>query len=123
MLDWLLEASGPNPKIQNILTRQLGIGFAAIHTTTNHMTNCLYDLAYRWDEYAPPLIAEYREALRETDGVLQKTTLSKLSKLDSFMKESMRLNPPSSRKHILYLLHISIERILTDTQWASTAKS
>jgi cytochrome P450 len=96
MLDWLIEASGPNPDPRNVIVRQLGIGFAAIHTTTNHMTNVLYDLAARWDEYAPALIAEYRQALADDGGVLQKSTLTKLSKLDSFMKESQRLNPSSS---------------------------
>lgn len=104
MLDWLIEASGPNPDAQNIIIRQLGIGFAAIHTTSNHMTNVLYDLAARWDEYAPALKAEYRKALAGDNGVLQKTTLTKLSKLDSFMKESQRLNPPSSCKSTTLLL-------------------
>lgn len=98
MIDWLIEASGPNPDEQNIVLRQMGISFAAIHTTTNHMTNILYDLAARWDDYAPALLAEYRQALAEDGGVLQKTTLTKLSKLDSFTKESQRLSPPSSCK-------------------------
>lgn len=98
MLDWLIEASGPNPDEQSIIMRQLGISFAAIHTTTNHMSNVLYDLAARWDEYAPALLDEYRQALAEDGGVLQKTTITKLSKLDSFTKESQRLNPPSSCK-------------------------
>jgi cytochrome P450 len=104
MLDWLIEASGPRLNEQSIINRQLGISFAAIHTTTNHMTNVLFDLAARWDEYAPALIAEYHKALEEDGGVLQKTTISKLSKLDSFMKESMRLNPPSSCKSITHFL-------------------
>ena len=98
MIDWLIEALGSNPDEQSIILRQMGISFAAIHTTTNHMTNVLYDLAARWDEYAPALLAEYRQALAEDDGVLQKTTITKLSKMDSFMKESQRLNPPSSCK-------------------------
>lgn len=98
MIDWLIESSSPHPNPQNIVLRQMGISFAAIHTTTNHMTNILYDLAARWDEYAPALVTEYRQALSEDGGVLQKTTLAKLSKLDSFTKESQRLNPPSSCK-------------------------
>ena len=70
MLDWLIEASGSSPDEQSIVLRQLGISFAAIHTTTNHMTNVLYDLAARWDEYAPALVAEYHQALAEDGGVL-----------------------------------------------------
>jgi cytochrome P450 len=98
MLDWLIEGSGNNPDPRSIVKRQMGIGFAALHTTSNHMTNVLYDLAARWDEYAPALVAEYRQVLAEDGGVLQKSTLTKLSKMDSFMKESQRLNPASSRK-------------------------
>lgn len=114
MLDWLIEASGPKPNEQSIVNRQLGIGFAAVHTTTNHMTNVLYDLAAHWDEYAPALVAEYRQALSEDGGVLQKTTISKLSKLDSFMKESQRLNPPSSCKSTtLFPSRLLLSRLIT----------
>lgn len=106
MIDWLIEASGPKPDVERIITRLLGIAFAAIHTTTNHISNVIFDLAYRWDEYAPILIAEYREAVAQDGGTLQKGTLLKLSKMDSFMKESMRLNPPSSCKLRVYFFAI-----------------
>ncbi|KAF2197573.1 cytochrome P450 [Delitschia confertaspora ATCC 74209] len=95
MLDWLIANSGSEDPL-GIVKRQLGLSFAAIHTTTNHLTNVLLDLAARWDQYAPELIEEITQALSEDEAVLKKSTLSKLSKLDSFMKESQRLNPPSA---------------------------
>ncbi|KAL8668637.1 MAG: hypothetical protein Q9168_006743 [Polycauliona sp. 1 TL-2023] len=97
MIQWLEDASdGLDAKPERIVDRQLGMSFAAIHTTTNHLANVIYDLAARWDEYGPELRAEVEEVLAETDGQWKKTTLTKLSKMDSFMKESQRLNPPSA---------------------------
>ena len=99
MLQWLEDASeGDDRRPERIVDRQLGMSFAAIHTTTNHITNVLYDLAARWEEYGPELRAEVEESLAESGGVWKKTTLTKLSKMDSFMRESQRLNPPSARK-------------------------
>lgn len=67
------------------------------------MTTChaLYDLACR-PEYVEPLREEINEVLQEDgydvngDGSLKlkKTSMSKLRKLDSFIKESQRLSPP-----------------------------
>jgi cytochrome P450 len=99
MMDWLIEAShGSDADPENIVKRQLGFSFAAIHTTSNHLTNVIFDLAARWDAYAPELIDEIEAALNEHDGQLSKQMVTKLSKLDSFMKESQRLNPPSACK-------------------------
>jgi cytochrome P450 len=99
MIDWLIEAShGPDASPESIVKRQLGFSFAAIHTTTNHVTNVIFDLAARWNTYGPALCEELHATLREHDGQLSKQMVTKLSKLDSFMKESQRLNPPSARK-------------------------
>ncbi|KAL8910997.1 MAG: hypothetical protein Q9171_003766 [Xanthocarpia ochracea] len=97
MLQWLEDASeGADATPERMVDRQLGMSFAAIHTTTNHLTNVIYDLAARWDEYGPELRAEVEGVLAETNGAWKKTSLTKLSKMDSFMKESQRLNPPSA---------------------------
>jgi len=99
LMDWLIESSnGEDADPENIVKRQLGFSFAAIHTTTNHLTNVIFDLAARWEEYAPALVDEIKRVLEEEDGELTKQAVTKLSKLDSFMKESQRLNPPSARK-------------------------
>jgi hypothetical protein len=67
---------------------------AAVHT--------LYDLCER-PEYISDLRAETKLALQE-DGSWKFTTIKKLRRLDSFMKESMRYNQPDARKYA----HISL---------------
>ncbi|KAL8814994.1 MAG: hypothetical protein Q9223_005832 [Gallowayella weberi] len=97
MIQWLEDASeGADATPERIVDRQLGMSFAAIHTTTNHLANVIFDLAARWDEYGSELRAEVEDVLAETNGQWKKTTLTRLSKMDSFMKESQRLNPPSA---------------------------
>lgn len=98
MLQWLEDASeGDDARPERMVDRQLGMSFAAIHTTTNHLTYVIYDLAARWDRYGPELRTEVEDVLATSGGVWKKTTLTKLTKIDSFMKESQRLNPPSAR--------------------------
>lgn len=104
MLQWFEDASeGADARPERIVDRQLGMSFAAIHTTTNHLTNVIYDLAARWEDYGSALRAEVEEVLAETNDTWKKTTLTKLSKMDSFMKESQRMNPPSARKQSPFL--------------------
>lgn len=101
MLQWLEDASqGGDARPERMVDRQLGLSFAAIHTTTNHLTNVIYDLAFRWDDYGQELRAEVEDVLAASCGVWKKTILTKLSKMDSFMKESQRLNPPSARMYL-----------------------
>ena len=98
MIDWLdEESSGEDADPVKMVNRQLGLSFASVHTTTNHLTNVLFDLAARWKTYGPPLRQEI-QCCMALDGTLSKEALTKLSKLDSFMKESQRLNPPSACK-------------------------
>ena len=70
---------------------QLIVSLAAIHTTTLTTTNLLYDLVAR-PEYFETLRHEVDTVWAEADG-LDKMSMAKLVKLDSFLKESQRLNP------------------------------
>lgn len=72
---------------------QVGLATAAIHTTSNLLTNIMYDLA-AYPEYIQPLRDELRAVTAE-DGVLKKTSLLELKLMDSVMKESQRVNPVS----------------------------
>ncbi|KAI1811306.1 cytochrome P450 monooxygenase-like protein [Poronia punctata] len=72
---------------------QLGIIFAAVHTTSESMTHIMYDLAVR-PEYIGPLREEIREVLASHGGEMNSHALQQMFKLDSFMKESLRLSPP-----------------------------
>ncbi|RFU29394.1 hypothetical protein B7463_g6914, partial [Scytalidium lignicola] len=70
--------------------------FAAIHTTSMAITHMIFDLA-AYPEYATELREEYNAVITEEgypDARLRKNSMPKLKKLDSFMKESQRVNPP-----------------------------
>lgn len=74
---------------------QLATSMAAIHTTSMTVTNAIFDLAAR-PEYLQPLRDELQD-LRATEPLpyLNKSSMPKLRKLDSFLKESHRLSPIS----------------------------
>lgn len=98
MLEWVrTRATKNNDKSVDYREQaniQLLTATAAIHTTRLATLHVLFDLAAR-PEYIDPLREELQEVLAETNGVLTKQTLTHLKKLDSFMKESQRHNPPS----------------------------
>jgi cytochrome P450 len=76
-----------------IAHRQLLLSLASIHTTGMATTHTIYDLAAN-PEYIPVMLEEVENVLIK-DGGWAKQTLNKFKKLDSLMKESQRLNPPS----------------------------
>ncbi|EEU36777.1 uncharacterized protein NECHADRAFT_88936 [Fusarium vanettenii 77-13-4] len=57
------------------------------------VTQCLMDLATH-PEYALELIEEIKTVVEKNNGVVDKRVLTELWKLDSFIKETQRLNPP-----------------------------
>lgn len=81
---------------------------AAIHTTSMATTAAIYDLA-TYPEYIQPLRDEIQQVIdadgqdMDGDGVmkLKKSSMPKLWKLDSFLKESQRFTPPQLRKSFL----------------------
>ena len=102
MLQWLLEDPlEADTSVERLVALQLVACFGATDGTANHITNVLFDLAARWEEYAPILRAEIEEVTKADGGLLHKISVNKLSKLDSFMKESQRMNPLGARKHPL----------------------
>ena len=107
MLDILERVSPAEERSpEQIVDRQLGLSFAATHGTTNHIVNVIFDLAARWPNYGIEIRTEIEEVLAGSDGAMTKATFMKMSKLDSFMKESQRLSPGSARKHLAVTLHI-----------------
>ena len=94
MLQWYLDDPlEANASLERMAAFQLVASFGAVDGTTNHIVNCLFDLAERWDDYIEELRAEIEEVLKEERGRVRKTNMNQLSKLDSFMKESQRMNP------------------------------
>ncbi|KAI9569394.1 cytochrome P450 [Boletus coccyginus] len=79
LLSWLMEeADGPELTVEHLTTRVILIIFAAIHTSANANP-----------QYIQPLREEV-EGVVEKDG-WTKTALGKMRKVDSFLKESQRI--------------------------------
>jgi cytochrome P450 len=74
----------------NLVWGQLNYSLGAIHTTANTFVMAVYDLIER-PEYVK-LLREEIEAHWD-GGALTKSVLYNLKLMDSFMKESQRLNP------------------------------
>ncbi|KAJ5214934.1 hypothetical protein N7468_010613 [Penicillium chermesinum] len=90
-LDWFTNLATRYGEPYDLMTGQMGLSLAAIHTTSNLLTNVVYDLAAH-PEYFQPLREEIKAVLEE-DGKLKKTSLLKLKLLDSILKESQRMHP------------------------------
>lgn len=76
---------------------QLTFSLAAVHTTTDMLTQVIYDLCDQPD-LVQALRDEAIEVLRE-DG-WKKTALYKMKLMDSVLKESQRLKPTSIGQHL-----------------------
>jgi hypothetical protein len=97
-LQWFREALAGGKKddfrFTTILT--LALGAASIHTTSQMVTNIIFDLAAR-PEYIQILREELTGTLNASDGKWCQELLNKLQKMDSFMKESQRFTAVVSK--------------------------
>lgn len=93
MLQWMINRSGGKDSADTITHYQLGLIFAAIHTTTMTATNILYTLAVT-PEYLEPIREEIRNAMADNGGIITSRALQQMEKLDSYMKEVTRFYPP-----------------------------
>jgi cytochrome P450 len=107
MMDGANEFDGEPHKLAH---RLLILTLAAVHTTSMAATQALFDLCAH-PEYIEPLRQELLKVL-EREGGYTKQTLTHVKKLDSFMRESQRLNPPSLR--MISCLSSSIKANLVD---------
>jgi cytochrome P450 len=76
---------------------QLAITAVSIHTVTQLTTNSIFNLA-AYPEYQSILREEIEIVLKGSGGVWTLDGVSKLKKLDSFMKESLRHHTPTTSK-------------------------
>ncbi|KAF8549327.1 cytochrome P450 [Imleria badia] len=89
LLSWLMEeAKDPQLMPEHLTTRLLLVNFAAIHTSSNSFAQALFYLAGN-PQYIQPLREEV-EGIIEKDG-WSKAVLSKMRKIDSFLKECQRV--------------------------------
>jgi cytochrome P450 len=91
MMQWLLNHNSAGISAEQIAKTQLGLIFAAIHTTTMTATNILYTLAVTPD-CTEPLREEVRNTMHENDGQLTSKALQQMLKLESYMKECIRVH-------------------------------
>ncbi|KAL2002672.1 hypothetical protein VTN02DRAFT_6207 [Thermoascus thermophilus] len=96
-LQWMLdlvdhEQQDVDPRFVTHHLLQL-MGLAVSHTTSMAMTHIVYDLAMM-PEYLETLRDEIHAALLDGWENATQTSLHELKRLDSFMRESQRLNPP-----------------------------
>ncbi|THH06027.1 hypothetical protein EW145_g4362 [Phellinidium pouzarii] len=92
MISWILDEAPEDERqsISELTKRMLVINFAAIHTSSNSFTHALYHLALEREKYVEPLREEIERVIKEEGWT--KIAMTKMQKLDSFMKESQRFN-------------------------------
>ncbi len=101
LIQWLVEALPEEEKTDYEAQArvQLILAAASIHTTTNLLTDCIYDLAAR-PELQEVLRAEAYQILEVEEGWARKDSMARLKLLDSFMKETQRLSGNISKSLI-----------------------
>jgi cytochrome P450 len=89
ILLWLMsEAKGAEKSLDGLARRMLAVNFAAIHTTSLTFTQALYRLLAN-PEYIEPLRQDVEAAVAEEGWT--KAGLDKMYKIDSFLRETQRL--------------------------------
>ena len=110
-LQWMKDdACGEEQDEDFIAEILLKMSFAAIHTSAATPMQLIYDLCAN-PEYIGPLRTEIEQVIPDHQAKLEKLSLSKLYKLDSIMKESMRFNPLLLSQYLT--MHSSREQLLT----------
>ena len=92
-LEWLRdlvpESERDDAHVHGIL--QLAIGAVSVNTTSQLITNTIYNLA-AYPEYVSILEDEINAVLEESGGKLTLRRMELLKKMDSFIKETLRYN-------------------------------
>lgn len=115
-MEWMEESAHGRPYDPTIA--QLTFSLAAVHTTTDMLTQVIYDLCEQ-PELAQALREEVIEVIQE-DG-WKKTALYKMKLMDSVLKESQRLKPTSIGQHLSPQLPIPPFTSTNLTQYPSAA--
>lgn len=98
-LQWMMDSAETDFERQpsTLAHLQLVLTIASLHTTNMAIIQTLYDLC-AYPEYISLLREEIEMVLAE-DGKWTKESYTKLRKLDSFMKESQRMNAAGLSEH------------------------
>ncbi|KAF5326362.1 hypothetical protein D9611_001063 [Ephemerocybe angulata] len=89
LLSWILECAPPHKRtVDDLIFRIIVLNFVSVHTTSVTLTNAIFDLAAH-PEYIQPLRDEMEGVIKQNGW--SKDAMSKMRKLDSFVKESSRM--------------------------------
>ncbi|KAB8210218.1 cytochrome P450 [Aspergillus parasiticus] len=97
LLSWMMEIATPQESDPASLAHlEVVMSLASIHTSQMNAVHVLYDLLAH-PECLEPIREEIRDVIKEVGPWMtwEKPAFSKLRKLDSFMRESQRFNPPT----------------------------
>ena len=101
MLDLLVDrCKGAEATTQSIVKKLMMINVAASSTSTLALSNAIIDLC-AMPHYIGPLQAEVSQAMKNNGGKLDLATIQSMWRLDSFLKESHRVNQPGLCKNPL----------------------
>lgn len=122
MLDGLLKSAKDNTEASyaRIVNQELFLTFAAAGLFSVVVCQLILS-ALGHPEYLEPLREEIGNAVRECGG-WNKDACSRMPKLDSFLRETLRLSPPTARKLIPRCLKLDNEIWLTMFQSYATTK-
>lgn len=100
-LEWAIPQAKahPNPKNaepETIAGRVLMLNFGAIHTTSFTITHAIFDLFSSSQDTVDELRREISDVLAANGGEWNKTSLQRMEKLDSLVREALRLNMAST---------------------------
>jgi len=92
-IQWVLDITPPDQLDPDMLMyRIIHIDISAVHTSSVTFLDCMYELAAR-PEIHEELRADIRSVFEVEGGRWRKQVLTKLIKMDSFMRETVRFNP------------------------------
>ncbi|KAL4918485.1 cytochrome P450 [Aspergillus aurantiobrunneus] len=107
-MQWMMETADNDfdKKPENIAHGlMIVMALAVMHTSTMFITQCIYDLLLRPD-YIEPLRHEIIDTLKNGWANATRTEFASQIRLDSFLRESQRLNPTSE---------VNVQRIAKQT--------
>lgn len=82
------------PKAKKLARDEITVILESMLNLSSGLSHVLYTMAKYGDTYGEDLRKEYLEAVSE-QGKLTTSAMFKMKKMDSFMKETQRINPPS----------------------------
>lgn len=95
VISWLVDAAKGRDRDPDTLAHiEVLLALASVHTTLLRMVNALYDITAN-PEYIEQLRAEIQGVWNTTGWEGSLSTYNKLHKLDSVLRESQRISPPT----------------------------